>query len=163
MRGIGAGAGLAMLLAGQAAAAPEVPFAALGTALGAFVAVALGTAAPPPPEIGFADADGLRTLRYGAGAAAPALELVALYDDADRRILLPAGWTGSTPAELSVLVHELVHHLQASEGRRYACGGEREAEAYAVQARWLALFGETLEGAFGIDAMTRLVLTRCGG
>jgi hypothetical protein len=36
----------------------------------------------------------------------------AIYDDLSRTIYLPEGWTGATPAEVSVLVHELVHHLQ---------------------------------------------------
>src|SRR4051812_2907671 len=39
-------------------------------------------------------------------------EAVAVYDDRTRTIFLPDTWTGETPADLSVLVHEMVHHLQ---------------------------------------------------
>ena len=36
-----------------------------------------------------------------------------------------------------LLVHELVHILQNDSGRRYACANQREAEAYALQNRFL--------------------------
>ena len=58
------------------------------------------------------------------------------------------------PAELSVLVHEMVHHLQAASDMRFACPAEREVLAYRAQGAWLGLFGESLESAFGIDAAT---------
>jgi hypothetical protein len=41
-------------------------------------------------------------------------EAGAVYDDRTRTIFLPDTWTGETPADLSVLVHEMVHHLQNS-------------------------------------------------
>ena len=88
--------------------------------------------------------------------------LVALYDDATRTIYLAEGWTGATPRERSVLVHEMAHHVQNLAGPdATAAAAEREAEAYALQDRWLARSGETLETAFEIDALTLLVLTRC--
>jgi hypothetical protein len=45
-------------------------------------------------------------------ASRPSSTIVAIYDDVDRTIYLPEGWTGDTPTELSELVHEMVHHLQ---------------------------------------------------
>ena len=45
-----------------------------------------------------------------ASSAQP--DTIAIYYDATRTIYLPEGWTGDTPAELSVLVHEVVHHFQ---------------------------------------------------
>jgi len=69
----------------------------------------------------------------------PRLEFVSLskvesfYDDATRTIYLPKGWTGRSPAELSLLVHEMVHHVQNVAGLTYACAGEREKIAYAAQ------------------------------
>jgi Domain of unknown function (DUF6647) len=38
-------------------------------------------------------------------------ETVAVYYDPTQTIYLPEGWTGMTPGELSVLVHEMVHHF----------------------------------------------------
>ena len=99
----------------------------------------------------------------------PSVELVALakveafYDDKTRTIFLPQGWTGRSPAELSLLVHEMVHHVQNVAGLTYACPEEREKIAYAAQRQWLALFGRDLMRDFKIDPMTLLVRTNCMG
>ncbi len=85
----------------------------------------------------------------------------AIYDDRSRTIYLAEGWTGTTPAEVSVLVHEMVHHLQNLGGLTYDCAGAREKPAYQAQARWLELFGQSLPGAFQLDPMTILVRTNC--
>ena len=89
-------------------------------------------------------------------------EVVAVYDARRNRILLPHGWNGQTPAELSVLVHETVHHLQNKAGTKYACPAEREKLAYEAQEKWLGLFGLTLQGEFEIDPFTLKVSTSCG-
>lgn len=88
-------------------------------------------------------------------------EIVALYDDATRTIYLPQGWTGATAAEISILVHEMVHHLQNAAGERLECAEAREKMAYEAQARWLASFGTDLAAEFGIDPMTLFVRTNC--
>lgn len=88
-------------------------------------------------------------------------DTVAIYHDPTRTIYLPEGWTGGTPAELSVLVHEVVHHFQNVLKLKYECPQERERLAYIAQDRWLALFGHSLESDFHIDAFSLLVKTRC--
>jgi hypothetical protein len=85
----------------------------------------------------------------------------AIYDDLSRTIYLPEGWTGETPAEVSVLVHELVHHLQNVAVLKYDCSEAREKPAYQAQARWLELFDKNLAEEFEIDEMTVLVRTNC--
>jgi len=97
-----------------------------------------------------------RNVRQEAGH-----EIVALYDDRARTIYLGEDWSGSTPAEISILVHETVHHLQNRAGLTFACAGEREKTAYRAQARFLDLFEQSLESEFGIDPMTLLVRTSC--
>jgi hypothetical protein len=74
---------------------------------------------------------------------------------------LQQDWTGETPAEISVLVHEMVHHAQNLGGLEYECPAAREKLAFAVQAQWLSLFGQSLESEFSIDPMTLLVRTSC--
>jgi hypothetical protein len=96
----------------------------------------------------------------GAGAASRS-DVVAVYSDATQTIYLPEGWTGTTAAELSVLVHEMVHHVQNVGGLKYACPQEREKLAYMAQDRWLGLFGHNLEADFELDAFSLLVKTRC--
>jgi hypothetical protein len=88
-------------------------------------------------------------------------DTIAIYDDATRTIYLPEGWTGKTAAELSVLVHELVHHFQNVLGLKHECPQEREKLAYLAQERWLGLFGHSLASDFDLDPFSLLVKTRC--
>lgn len=126
------------------------------------------------PRIEFVQPARMAELRYSRLAAAqpggeaehrPASAtgeaVFAIYDDASRTIFLPKNWTAATPAEMSVLVHELVHHLQNAGGQAYDCAGAREKPAYRAQARWLELFGKTLADEFALDPMTLLVRTNC--
>jgi hypothetical protein len=87
--------------------------------------------------------------------------LIAVYDDEMKTIYLPENWTGNTPAELSLLVHEMVHHLQNATPAKYECPQAREELAYAAQAKWLSLFGRRLENEFEVDPLTLAVSTRC--
>jgi hypothetical protein len=106
-------------------------------------------------------AERLVEIRYGPSTSVSPGDVVAAYDEGNRTILLSEGWTGRSPAELSVLVHEMVHHLQASGKMRFACPAEREALAYRAQDEWLKMFGTDLESAFGIDGTMLLVATVC--
>jgi hypothetical protein len=90
-------------------------------------------------------------------------EIEAVYDDATRTIYLPEGWSGTTPAELSVIVHELVHHLQNAAQIKYECPQAREKLAYAAQERWLGMYDRSLSSEFGVDPFKLLVRTRCIG
>lgn len=110
------------------------------------------------PSIEFAAPEVIADLRQ---RGSPGDDVVAVYRDDVETIYLPRGWTGATAGELSVLVHEMVHHLQNAGGLRYACPGERERTAYEAQGRWLDMFGSNLNDAFGINQMTLLVRTRC--
>ena len=69
---------------------------------------------------------------------------LAVYDDETKTIYLPKKWAGTTPAEISILVHEMVHHLQGMAKTRYECPQAREQLAYAAQEMWLGLFGRSI-------------------
>lgn len=118
-------------------------------------------AAPERPELVAAPDAALVAMRYGAGAEPRPGEVVALYRDDLGTIFVSESWTGGSPAELSILVHEMVHHLQRASDMRFACPAEREVLAYRAQNDWLGLFGETLDTAFGIDPATLLAGTVC--
>ena len=90
-------------------------------------------------------------------------DTVALYNDDTKTIYLSDGWAGRTPAELSVLVHEMVHHLQNIAKLTHECPQQREKLAYKAQDKWLALFGTSLEREFEIDGFTLLAKTGCLG
>jgi hypothetical protein len=99
---------------------------------------------------------------YGNGASpGNGRRPVALYDDVSRTIFLPDGWTGRTQAELSVLVHEMVHHLQKEARLTYPCPAASEKLAYEAQQKWLGLFGLDLANEFEIDPFTLLATTAC--
>jgi len=85
----------------------------------------------------------------------------ALYDDEMKTIYLPEGWTGSTAVEQSLLVHEMVHHLQSLGKLKYDCPQARERLAYTAQETWLARSERSLAGEFRIDPFTLAVSTRC--
>jgi Domain of unknown function (DUF6647) len=71
------------------------------------------------------------------------------------------GWTGRTPAELSILVHEMVYHLQNVGGSKFACPQQREELAYKTQERWLKLFGRDPLQDFQLGPFTVLVKSNC--
>jgi hypothetical protein len=89
-------------------------------------------------------------------------DIVSIYDTDERIIYLPESWSGATPAELSVLVHELVHHFQAVYRTKFECDAQREAAAFELQEKWLRLFATTLEAEFQVDPFSLLVRTSCG-
>jgi hypothetical protein len=121
------------------------------------------------PRIEFVQPGSMARLRYRGSASNQGMpldvgrDIVAVYDDANRTIYLPEGWTGVTPAEQSLLVHEMVHHLQNLGKLKYECPEAREKLAFAAQEQWLELFNRTLAGEFALDPFTLLVRTSCLG
>nr|QIG99001.1 hypothetical protein G6P99_00385 [Bradyrhizobium sp. 6(2017)] len=88
-------------------------------------------------------------------------EVVALYDNQTRTILLPDDWGGTSPADQSVLVHEMVHHLQNLGNLKFDCPQAREKLAYLAQDKWLRRFGKSLENEFDVDMFTVLISSAC--
>jgi uncharacterized protein DUF6647 len=102
----------------------------------------------------------LAAVFHGSQFVSPGRGL-GIYDDDKKAILLPSEWTGSKPEDLSILVHEMVHHLQNLAGLQFQCPQEREKLAYIAQERWLAASGRSLEMNFRIDPETFLFNTEC--
>jgi hypothetical protein len=120
------------------------------------------------PRIEFAPVDKIAALRSDTeivagspGSASSEGNTVAIYHDATRTIYLPESWTGNTPAELSMLVHEIAHHFQNVLGLKHECPQEREKLAYRAQDRWLGLFGHSLADAFDLDPFSLFVKIKC--
>jgi hypothetical protein len=114
------------------------------------------------PSVVLAPQRQMAAMRYGQlPATTTQPDVAAIYNDGEQTIYLPEGWTGRTPADLSLLVHEMVHHLQNAAGMTYDCAEAREKQAYLAQDRWLALTESNLATEFGIDPMTLLVRTNC--
>ena len=98
---------------------------------------------------------------YEPVEAAHQREVVALYEGTTRTIFLSDLWTGTTPADQSVLVHEMVHHLQNLGELKFECPRAREKLAYTAQDRWLKQFRKDLETEFEVDMFTILVSSAC--
>jgi hypothetical protein len=120
------------------------------------------------PRIEFAAATKMAALRAGTetapsgyGEAAAHGDTVAIYHDGTRTIYLPENWTGKTPGELSILVHEMAHHFQNLLELKHECPQEREKLAYLAQDRWLGLFGHSLASDFDLDPFSLFVKIKC--
>lgn len=113
------------------------------------------------PRIRLASDATLTAMRYGNGGLVGEQQVVALYDDDGGTIYLAESWTSRSAADLSVLVHEMVHHLQAVSGQIYSCAGQREELAYLAQEQWLQQIGHSLQQEFGVDALTIRVIAYC--
>ena len=165
-------AAVLLLSAAAVAAAPSaadlgdgapVALAGLAASVADWTAEASGLPRPTVlPVVARASRQEMAALHYGAGAGAAGLaEIAALYDRRRGRILLAEDWAGATPREVSVLVHEFVHHFEAAAGLAPDCPAAGEVRAYATQAAWLAGFGSDLQQGFGIDPLTLRLLTTC--
>ena len=115
----------------------------------------------PPAKMIAMRLRGMPTTAQAALLPSQIPDVVAIYDDEKRTIFLPEGWTGKTPAELSVLVHEMVHHLQNVSGQKFECPAAREKPAYLAQDKWLKQFDQTLEQDFEVDLFTIVVKSAC--
>lgn len=106
------------------------------------------------PRIKFISSGELAGIRYGnliledrsrvTSAHAPVamaqksdVDVIAVYNDQTNTMYLSDSWTGSTPAELSIVVHEMVHHLQNLGKVKYECPQAREKQAFKAQNQWL--------------------------
>ena len=86
-------------------------------------------------------------------------DIVSLYSNESNDLPVD-GWTGKTPAELSILVHEMVTICKMS-GIEICLPGGTEELAYKAQDSWLHLFGRDLESDFQMDPFTILVKSKC--
>ncbi len=83
------------------------------------------------------------------------------YADA-RAIYIPGmvildneAWAADEPKQVSLLLHELVHHVQLFAKRKYPCAEAKEYEAYTLQNQWLEEQGEApFASQSWIDAMS---------
>ena len=76
----------------------------------------------------------------GTHAATEGSKTRGLYDEEAMEIMLVRPWNNRDPYDVSVLLHELIHHRQAVAGYWY-CPGAQELPAYRLQQAWLAELG----------------------
>lgn len=119
------------------------------------------------PAVEYFSPSELLILNYGAEMVAqselpgsrtylPPVE--ALYDREAHIIYLPTGYDHNDLATSSVLVHELVHHMQAAGGHRFDCPDAAESDAYALHNRWIS---EMRTGEVRSDPLFVMVVAQC--
>jgi len=141
-------------------ASPEPP-RDLARRLIAWIAAHSEYPAPAIPRIVFLPTRELARRFHGDDAGGP-LRVEALYHHPSATIYLCDCWDPDDPVDQSALLHELVHHMQATSHAQGPCRGALEAEPYRLQAEWLSEQGyaDPYE-AIGIDRFTVEVLSGC--
>ncbi|WP_397542327.1 DUF6647 family protein [Roseovarius salis] len=138
--------------------APDMPPRALVESLirwiGAETGYDMASALARPPGIRFCRTGEM--IEYdGAGwFVDPALR--AAYDLKTRTVYLVLPWDADDAFDRSVLLHELVHHVQLAN-RDWPCPGAPEWQAYKLQDRWLRARG--IE--HGFDWLRIWFMSRC--
>ena len=119
---------------------------------------------PNIPKLRFTSSDFMISMRYGKGSAAAMQyrpDILALYDSTTKTIYLRRTWTRTSPVDISILVHEMVHHMQNEARLRFDCPEARETLAFEAQAAWLALFGTNLIEKFELDSFSVWARSTC--
>ena len=106
----------------------------------------------PPPKFVILPKDDMNRLAGAKG------DWLALYGHG--MIYFREGWTPRTLYGQSTLLHELVHHMQAMNGARFACREESEKQAYRLSDIWLRERGSSLEGE-GFDPLFIAMISVC--
>ena len=91
-------------------------------------------------------------------------EVLGLYNNITGTILLNKDFWQNGTKDQSVLLHELVHHMQYSRDREHytkLCRGSIEKEAFGLQKKWLAERKLNLLDIVGIGPLYLHVLTQC--
>jgi hypothetical protein len=90
------------------------------------------------------------------------LKMEAFYSEKDHSIYLLDSWRSDNLRDRSILLHELVHHLQYLNHVKELCPGEAEFQAFRLQADWLGEQGvEYPVDLIGIDPLIILMLGHC--
>ena len=77
----------------------------------------------------------------GLSSDAEWIRPAAFYSKSEHLIYLADRWNKDDLVDQSILVHELVHHLQIEDHVQLACWGRYEAQAYELQIQWLRTQG----------------------
>jgi hypothetical protein len=93
---------------------------------------------PPIKTIPLGD---LATMLLGPLSDLEGIRPAALYSKNEHMIYLANTWKNDDVLDQSILVHELVHHLQMENHIQLECWGRYEVQAYELQIRWLRARG----------------------
>lgn len=107
-----------------------------------------------PPRISFCETG--QIIHYEDRDVIVETGLRAAYDLTHQQIFLVRPWSAQDTFDLSVLLHELIHHVQL-QNRSWDCIGAPEWEAYKLQEKWLK--AHDIDPEF--DWLTIYMMSRC--
>jgi hypothetical protein len=98
-----------------------------------------------------------------SGGKATDYHVDALYSETDHTIYLPDSWRPDDLHDRSILLHEVVHHLQYLNNVKVTCQTEYEYQAIELQVTWLREQGvdDPLD-LLHINPLFILMLRQCG-
>lgn len=117
-----------------------------------WISVMTGLPPSPPPSVAYMTQPEMVEVTQVVGVA-------AYYDHNTETVVLPEGFDQLKTLDISILVHELVHHLQYKADLVYECYGAREAIAYDTQESYLKAAGLSLNMIIG--PLLRRLITTC--
>ena len=85
--------------------------------------------------------------------------IIAAYKEG--HIFLRGDWEKTSRRDQSILLHEVVHHLQYVSGAKYTCPGLLEKVAYDAQIRFLSERGLDFFELFESDPLFIMLVTTC--
>lgn len=89
------------------------------------------------PPIKTVSSNELTKMLLGPSSELEPVQPGALYSKNEHLIFLASTWKKDDTLDQSILIHELVHHLQMENHIQLECWGRYEAQAYELQIRWL--------------------------
>ena len=87
--------------------------------------------------------------------------ILALYNKETKTVILRKDWNAKSIKNRSILVHELVHHMQNEEEFK-GCKGIMEEEAYDVQNAWLKQYKMNIFDTLGLGKLYYSIIISCG-
>jgi hypothetical protein len=93
------------------------------------------------PPIKTVSSSELNKMLFGSSNEVAPVQPGALYSKNEHLIFLASTWRKDDVLDQSILLHELVHHLQMENHVQFECWGRYEAQAYELQIRWLSTQG----------------------
>ena len=114
----------------------------------------------PLPTVLFMDQKQMENVYYGPDyEVGKTGQLYGFYNLEKDVIVLPDSWDRHKPWHLSVLLHELVHYVQDTNGIQYQCSAEMEQESWPLQKQYLA---NVHNFHWEYDALWHIVICTCG-
>ena len=127
-----------------------------------WICLQVGCEVPPAPEVETVSRAELSRKVYGELADVDST-ICGVYDSDIQTIFLPDGHCPGDLLDQSILLHELVHHVQVVTGMEYPCPPARERLAYELQARWLQEMGVEDPYTFmQVNEFTIFIRSLCG-